>query len=76
MMMNVLILAFAAAVLGGFVSLPGVVIGGLIIGMFENIVSYYLAPELKLVYVFILIVVVLYIRPQGIFGGAKYVKKV
>lgn len=76
MMFSVLIMAFAAAVLGGFVSLPGTVIGGLMIGMFGNIVSYYIAPEWKLVYTFLLIITVLYIRPQGIFGGTKFVKKV
>lgn len=76
MMFSVLVMAFAAAVLGGFVSLPGALIGGLIVGVFENVVSYYGAPELKLVYTFLLIVAVLYIRPQGIFGGEKIVKKV
>jgi len=76
MMSEVLILAFAGAVLGGFISLPGAVIGGLIVGVFESLVSYYIAPELKIVYVFLLILVVLYVRPQGIFGGAKIVKKV
>lgn len=76
MMSEVLIIAFAGAVLGGFTSLPGAVIGGLIIGVFENLVSYYIAPEMKLVFVFLLIILVLYVRPQGIFGGAKIVKKV
>lgn len=76
MMFSVLVMAFAAAVLGGFVSLPGALIGGLIVGVFENLVSFYISPELKLVYTFLLIVVVLYIRPQGIFGGEKIVKKV
>jgi branched-chain amino acid transport system permease protein len=76
MMFDVIIMAFAAAVLGGFVSLPGALLGGLLIGVFENLVSYYIAPELKIVYTFILIVLVLYIRPQGIFGGRKTIKKV
>lgn len=76
MMFTVLVMAFAAAVLGGFVSLPGALIGGLIVGVFENLVSYYGAPEMKMVYTFLLIVAVLYIRPQGIFGGEKMVKKV
>ncbi len=76
MMLDVLVMAFAAAVLGGFVSLPGAFIGGLMVGVFENLISYYIAPEMKLVYTFLLIVIILYIRPQGIFGGAKLVKKV
>jgi branched-chain amino acid transport system permease protein len=76
MMGEVLIIAFAGAVLGGFQSLPGAVVGGLIIGVFQNLISYYISPELKLVFVFLLIVLVLYVRPQGIFGGSKIVKKV
>jgi branched-chain amino acid transport system permease protein len=76
MMFDVLIMAFAAAVLGGFVSLPGALVGGLIIGVFENVIAFYLSPELKVVYTFILIIAVLYIRPQGIFGGTQTVKKV
>ncbi len=76
MMFDVLVMAFASAVLGGFISLPGAIVGGLIVGIFENLVSYYVAPEMKLVFTFVLIILVLYIRPQGIFGGVKYVKKV
>ncbi|OHR70869.1 branched-chain amino acid ABC transporter permease [Bacillus sp. HMSC76G11] len=76
MMFDVLIMAFAAAVLGGFVSLPGALVGGLIIGVFENLIAFYLSPELKVVYTFILIIAVLYIRPQGIFGDTQTVKKV
>lgn len=76
MMFHILILSFAAAVLGGFISLSGAVLGGLIVGVFENVVGHYVAPDMKIVFVFLLIVIVLYIRPQGILGGAKHVKKV
>jgi branched-chain amino acid transport system permease protein len=76
MMGEVLIMAFAAAVLGGFVSLPGAVLGGLIIGVFGNLISFYISPEMKLVYTFLLIIGVLYIRPTGLFGGTQYLKKV
>jgi branched-chain amino acid transport system permease protein len=76
MMYDVLIMAFAAAVLAGFLSLPGAVFGGLIIGVFGNLVSYYWAPEMALVCTFVLIIVVLYIRPQGIFSAPEAIKKV
>ncbi|MFC3103004.1 branched-chain amino acid ABC transporter permease [Salinisphaera aquimarina] len=76
MMFNVLILAFAAAVLGGFISMPGALIGGLVIGVFDNLVKFYWAPQMSLVCTFVLIIVVLYVRPQGLFGGRRAVKKV
>ena len=76
MMFSVLIYAFAAAVLGGFISMPGALVGGLIIGVFNNLVSFYWAPEMALVCTFLLIIVVLYILPQGLFGGRQTVKKV
>lgn len=76
MMGEILIIAFAGAVLGGFISLPGAVLGGLIIGIVENLISYYISPELRIVIIFLFIILVLYIRPQGILGGAKLVKKV
>jgi len=75
MMMEVLIKGFAAAVLGGFASLPGVVAGGLLLGVLENIVAGYISTELKNAFVFLLIILILYIRPTGLFG-AKLVKKV
>jgi branched-chain amino acid transport system permease protein len=76
MMFEILIMAFASAVLGGFIFMPGVIIGGLIVGVFGNVVSYYYSPEMKIVYTFLLIIIILYIRPQGIFGGKQTVKKV
>ncbi|HHY20466.1 MAG TPA: branched-chain amino acid ABC transporter permease [Bacilli bacterium] len=76
MMYDIIVISFAGAVLGGFISLPGAVLGGLIVGVFENLVSYYISPEMKIVFVFLLIIIILYIRPQGIFGGAKMIKKV
>ncbi|WP_233269467.1 branched-chain amino acid ABC transporter permease [Alteribacillus sp. YIM 98480] len=75
MMIDILIMGFAAAVFGGFVNLPGAVIGGLIVGVYSNWVSYYIGSELSVAFVFLLIVLVLYVKPTGLFG-AKYVKKV
>jgi len=68
-MMSVLLLkAFAAAVLGGFTSYPGVVIGGLTLGVMENLVAGYISMDLKDTFAFILLIAVLYVRPEGIMG--------
>lgn len=75
MMLHILIMGFAAAILGGFVNLIGAVFGGLIVGVYGNWVSYYIGAELSIVFVFLLIIVVLYVRPTGLLGS-KYVKKV
>jgi branched-chain amino acid transport system permease protein len=75
MMQEISILAFAAAVLGGFVSLPGAVVGGLFIGIFENLVATYISTELKTPLVFLFIIFILYVRPNGLFG-VEYARKV
>jgi branched-chain amino acid transport system permease protein len=67
-MVKVMLKAFAAAVLGGFTSLPGAVIGGLLLGIFDNLVGGYISTQLKETLVFALIIVVLAIRPHGLFG--------
>ena len=78
MMLGVLLYAFAAAVLGGMDSAPGAVVGGLILGIVENLVGTYttkeyigvdwFGPELKLTAALLIIVLVLLIRPTGLFG--------
>jgi branched-chain amino acid transport system permease protein len=75
MMGEVQIKAFAASVLGGFMSLPGAVVGGLLIGVIENLIAGYISAELKTTFVFLLIIIVLYVKPAGLFG-TKFVKKV
>ena len=74
-MFDYLIKAFAAAVLGGFTSLPGVVVGGLLVGVLENLVGLYVAVEWKTAFAFSLIVIVLAVKPTGLMGVAP-VKKV
>ncbi|MFF2288902.1 branched-chain amino acid ABC transporter permease [Peribacillus butanolivorans] len=76
MMGEVAIKAFAAAVLGGFSSLPGAVIGGLLIGLFENLVAGYISAEMKTAFVFFLIILILYIKPTGLLGAKQQIKKV
>lgn len=70
-MIFVMIKAIAAAVLGGFTSLPGAVVGGLLLGVIENLFSGYMptaiAP-LKTTFVFTLIILVLVVRPHGLLG--------
>jgi len=61
--------AFAAAVLGGFGSIPGAVIGGLVIGVIEQFSGIYMAEGFKDVAAYVVILAVLFIRPQGLFGN-------
>ena len=69
MMGGVLIYAFAGALLGGITSPVGAVVGGLIVGVTENLVGTYLiASQLKLTVAFALIILVLVFRPNGLFG--------
>lgn len=69
-------LGFAAAIVGGFASLPGAVVGGFIIGIAENLVGLFISSRAIVVAPFIAIMLVLILRPQGIFGGATTIKKV
>jgi branched-chain amino acid transport system permease protein len=71
MMGGVLIYAFAGALLGGITSPVGAVVGGLIVGVTENLVGTYLiASQLKLTVAFALIILVLVFKPNGLFGTA------
>ncbi|HEX2438322.1 MAG TPA: branched-chain amino acid ABC transporter permease [Methylomirabilota bacterium] len=73
MMSGILIYAFASATLGGFTSPGGAVLGGLIVGVIENLVGTYVSfigTELKLTVALALILIVLLVRPSGLFGRA------
>jgi branched-chain amino acid transport system permease protein len=63
--------AFPAAVLGGFGSLPGAVTGGLIIGVIEELAGLYLPEGVKNVAAYAMLLAVLMVRPQGLFGVSK-----
>ncbi|MCJ9708445.1 branched-chain amino acid ABC transporter permease, partial [Bordetella hinzii] len=62
------LLAFVAVCMGGFGSLPGAFIAGILIGIIEAMTGYFVAPALKTVSVFILFILVLWYRPRGLFG--------
>ena len=69
MMSGILLYAFAAALVGGIDSPGGAVLGGFIVGILENILgAYVIGTELKLSVALVLIIVVLTIKPAGLFG--------
>jgi branched-chain amino acid transport system permease protein len=67
--------SFAAAVLGGFSSLPGSILGGLVVGMAMNLFSYFVSPELNSTFLLVLILAALNLFPGGILpqrgGGSR-----
>ena len=72
---NFIMAAFAVVVLGGLGSVWGAYIGGLIVGVVEAFAGYYIDPALKNAIWFVIFLVVLIVRPSGLFGqvGAEEV---
>jgi len=69
MMMSIIIYAFAGALLGGITNPWGAVIGGFMVGIFENLVgAYVVGSELKLSVALALIVAIVTMKPEGLFG--------
>lgn len=64
------LLAFVVVVLGGLGNMAGSLIGGLILGIVETLAGTYIDPALQQVAVFAVFIIVLILRPQGIFGGS------
>jgi len=60
--------AFPAAVVGGFGSLPGAIVGGLVIGIVEALAGFYLPDGFKDTAPYIAVLVMLMVRPNGLFG--------
>ncbi len=71
MMDTVLVKGYAAAIFGGLYSMPGAVLGALFIGVAENIAGGYLGAEYKVSLAFVMIIIMLAIKPTGLFGGGK-----
>ncbi|WP_233838726.1 branched-chain amino acid ABC transporter permease [Paraburkholderia sp. ZP32-5] len=74
MMAPLLIKGFAGAVLGGLTSLPGVFVGGLVLGVMENLLGAYVSGSFGDALSFVLIIVVLLVAPAGIFGRTRSTK--
>ena len=62
--------AFVVVTLGGFGSVPGAMLAGLLIGVIQSLSSYWLGPVYKDIIVYALFVAVLWVRPEGLFGKA------
>ena len=67
--------AFPAAVVGGFGSLPGAIVGGLVIGIVESLAGFYLPEGFKDIAAYIVVLLMLMVKPNGLFGE-KLRKKV
>ena len=64
--------AFVIIILGGMGSIPGAVLGGLIIGFAESFGAYYISTDYKDIIAFVLLVVILSVRPQGLFSKGAH----
>jgi branched-chain amino acid transport system permease protein len=62
---------FTAAVLGGFGSMPGAVLGGMLLGVIENLAPLYLPSDIKYSVPFLLMIGILTLRPSGLLGRAE-----
>ena len=61
---------FAAAILGGFGSFPGAVAGGIMLGLLESLGAGYLSSAYKDVVAFVVLLLVLFVRPRGLLGDS------
>ncbi|MDL2263291.1 branched-chain amino acid ABC transporter permease [Synergistaceae bacterium OttesenSCG-928-I11] len=62
------LIAFVVVALGGFGSIPGALLAAILIGLVESFAGFYIAPVVKYVAVFSLYLIVILIRPKGLFG--------
>ena len=60
--------AFPAAVVGGFGSIPGALVGGLVIGIVESLAGFYLPEGVKDIAAYLVVLVMLVVKPNGLFG--------
>ncbi len=68
---DLLLPLFAAAILGGIGSVPGAVIGGLIVGISEAIAVQIVGADYRAAIAFLILIAVLLIKPTGLFGVPK-----
>jgi branched-chain amino acid transport system permease protein len=62
------LLALPAVVIGGLQSIPGAVLGGLLVGLIEQLASFYISPKSSDVVIYLLLLLILLVRPWGLLG--------
>lgn len=62
---------FIAAIMGGMISSPGAVVGGILLGVLENVAAGVTRAGFKDIFAFIVLILILLFRPQGIVGGGE-----
>ena len=70
------LLAFVVVVLGGMGNMAGAFFGGLFIGLIESFSGFYISPALKEAVYFVIFILILLVRPQGLFGKGKGTEEV
>lgn len=60
--------AFCSTIIGGFGSVPGAIVGGLLLGVIEVFSSFYISSSYRDAFAFIILIAILLLRPQGFFG--------
>jgi branched-chain amino acid transport system permease protein len=60
--------AFVVAILGGFQSLPGAVLGGFALGILENLAGFYIGSAVKDIVAYLVLIAILIVRPTGLFA--------
>jgi len=70
------LLAFVVVVLGGLGNMAGAFFGGLFIGLIESFSGVYISPALKEAVYFVIFILILLVRPQGLFGVGKGTEEV
>ena len=65
---DIIVKAFTIVIFGGLGSLRGVVVGALIIGVGENMMAGFISTEYSDLVTFVILILILFVRPQGVFG--------
>jgi branched-chain amino acid transport system permease protein len=62
------LLALPAVVIGGMQSIPGAIVGGLLVGIIEQMAATYISPKSSDIVIYVLLLLILMVRPWGLFG--------